>query len=321
VAWYIILTLIRQIRSSIRGKAVFVTGCDSGFGNMVAKQLDAQGVRVYAGCFTAEGRQTLEKEMSENSRAIRLDISDDKSVEDAAELVRKECADTGLYGLINNAGIYDGNMIELTPMSVHRKVMEVNFWGMVRCSTALLPLLKKAKGRIVTVTSTSGLYAGYSHASYAAAKHASEAFNSVLRQEMKVWGVQLSIIEPGFHKTGMLTQVSGSATRMLEASAKSTDRDLKESARNYGGTWVEEAEAPVKRFMGLAKDPQNVVNAMKHALTAYWPHHRYMVGYDSKFFCIVMSAIPSWISDWIVLTLISPPVPVVLRAGGAAPSH
>lgn len=112
---------------------VLVTGCDSGFGRRLALRLADRGYYVLAGCLTKDGARSLvEASGTDRIEAFELDVTSDESVARAGELVAEVTAETGLWALVNNAGIIAGHLIDLTPMEVYQKTMDVNCWGGVR---------------------------------------------------------------------------------------------------------------------------------------------------------------------------------------------
>lgn len=107
--------------------------------------------------------------------------------------IEKENPQQGLYAVVLNAGVGRGGVVDWMPLEEYRSIMEVNFFSVVAVVKACLPLLKQAKGRIVNVTSFAGLFHGAPCMSaYCASKHASEAFTTSLRLEIKGWGIKVS---------------------------------------------------------------------------------------------------------------------------------
>ncbi|KAG8536948.1 hypothetical protein GDO81_025363 [Engystomops pustulosus] len=170
-----------MILDNITGKYVFITGCDTGFGNLLAKQLDKRGMKVLAACLTEDGAENLKKETSSRLQTIILDVTDSKSVSSAAERVSKIVGNEGLWGLVNNAGC----MTAFTPNEWQKKedfvkVINVNLIGMIDVTLHLLPLVRKAQGRIVNVSSVFGRLSTVGGA-YCMSKYGVEAFSDTLR--------------------------------------------------------------------------------------------------------------------------------------------
>jgi len=123
-----------------------------------------------------------------------------------------------------------------------------------------------------------------------------------------MWKLSVSVIEPGFQSTAMLAILASAPSRNFERSSR-------EMQQTYGREWVTDSEAPMSRALQFAGNPQNVVNAMTHALEARFPKDRYLVGVDARLFGGLMRIVPSWIADRFSALLVRPPLPIVLRRG------
>ncbi|GBL86577.1 Estradiol 17-beta-dehydrogenase 2 [Araneus ventricosus] len=139
-------------------KTVLITGCDTGFGHLLAKHLDSKGFSVIACCLfpNDNGAKELQKSCSERLKVVGLDVTKDESVSQAKEFVTKNLEDSELWAIVNNAGILKGVTIELTSLRDFKDSLEVNTLGVVRVTQAFLPLLRKSKGRVVNLTSVAG---------------------------------------------------------------------------------------------------------------------------------------------------------------------
>jgi len=270
----------------IKGKVVFITGCDTGFGNMLAKQLDKQGVRVIAGCYLDESVKTWKDLFSNNSMAVQVDISDEKSVGAAYETIRQVYPD-GIFAVVNNAGINEGLAVELTPMDVYKKVMEVNYFGLIRITKAFIPLLKKTSGRFINMSSIAGVVAPPCFSPYVGSKFAIEGFSDSLRREMAVWGVDVSVIECGFMRTPMLDN-------MKNAFQRAYDRNPDNIKQLYGQEWCEHFNTEMTGMLERAGEPQSVVDVYIEALSCYRPKLRYSV---AGLFGRVLTKLPAALVD------------------------
>ncbi|CAL1280252.1 unnamed protein product [Larinioides sclopetarius] len=203
--WLFIFTHERIFKKRINpnGKAVFITGCDSGFGYQLAKQLDSYGYRVFAGCLFPEngGAAELKRGCSDKLSILHVDVTKDESMQKAKEYVLKNLESYDLWALVNNAAIYKGFSIEFSKMSDFQESLEVNSLGQVRVTRAFLPLLRECKGRIINVNSLVGRLANPHMAAYVMSKFASVAFTECLRREMEPWGIKVISIEPELFKT------------------------------------------------------------------------------------------------------------------------
>ncbi|XP_042307416.1 retinol dehydrogenase 16-like isoform X2 [Sceloporus undulatus] len=282
----------KQIVENLTEKYVFITGCDSGFGNQLARQLDARGMQVLAACFNQKGAEQLENVTSERLKTTILDVTSTESVAAVTKWV-KECIDKkGLWGLVNNAGI----ACPLAPnewlnKADFAKVLEVNLLGVVDVTLHLLPLVRKAQGRVINVSSMAGRFA-WSGGGYSPSKFALEAFSDSLRRELRPFGVSVSIIEPGSFYTGINKEVNNFFSTLWSK----VPADIKEL---YGQQYWKNIN---KTFVGARWRTKNlclVTDCMEHALTSYYPRSRYSAGWDAKLFFLPLSYLPASLMDFI----------------------
>ncbi|XP_005397312.1 PREDICTED: 11-cis retinol dehydrogenase isoform X1 [Chinchilla lanigera] len=199
--WAVLWLLRDRRRLPASSAFVFITGCDSGFGRLLALRLDQRGFRVLAGCLTPSGAEGLQQVASSRLHTTLLDVTDPQSVQQAARWVETHVQGAGLFGLVNNAGVAGviGPTPWLTQEDFHQ-VLNVNTLGPIRVTLALLPLLQQAQGRVVNITSVLGRLAA-SGGGYCVSKFGLEAFSDSLRRDVAPFGVRVSIVEPGFFRT------------------------------------------------------------------------------------------------------------------------
>ncbi|GIX87969.1 17-beta-hydroxysteroid dehydrogenase type 6 [Caerostris extrusa] len=139
-------------------KAVFITGCDSGFGNQLAKQLDSKGFRVFAGCLFSYngGAAELKRSCSSRLHIVHLDVTKDESVQKAKEFVKNNLAGCDLWAVVNNAGVLKGFTVEFSKMSDYQDTLEVNTLGQVRVTNAFCPCSESAGEGSSTSTASQG---------------------------------------------------------------------------------------------------------------------------------------------------------------------
>ncbi|XP_041807002.1 retinol dehydrogenase 1, partial [Chelmon rostratus] len=285
-------------------KHVFITGCDSGFGNLLARQLDGKGFHVIAACLTEKGAAGLAAAASPRLKTLLLDVTDGASIRRAVEFVSKEVGGRGLWGLVNNAGrsIPVGPAVWMQ-LEDFTKVLDVNLIGVIDVTLQFLPLLKKAQGRVVNVASILGRLS-LTGGGYCLSKWGVEAFSDSLRRDMQRFGIKVSIIEPGFFKTAV-TQLD-----LIEADLRRLWSRLPQADKDsYGPTYFEEYLKAQKFSMGILCSPDisKVTRCMEHALTARFPRTRYGAGWDAKLFWIPLSYLPSFVSDFVVRVLLPSP--------------
>ncbi|XP_053564126.1 retinol dehydrogenase 16 [Bombina bombina] len=283
-----------QILENLSDKYVLITGCDSGFGNLAAKQLDRRGLRVLAACLTEKGAEELKKETSSRLQTVILDVTDSESVKSATQWVTRILNGKGLWGLVNNAGI-------LIPMAPNEwlqkedfsKILNVNLLGMVDVTLSLLPLIRKARGRIVNVSSIAGRVS-LCGGGYSISKFGVEAFSDSIRRELKYFGVKVSIINPDFFKTSILD--SG---RLLENIKNAWNKAPQEIKASYGEQYFQNYCNRIHHLTLLGNTKLKIVtDCMEHALTAVNPWTRYSAGWHAKFFYMPLSYLPAWVADY-----------------------
>ncbi|XP_071991054.1 17-beta-hydroxysteroid dehydrogenase type 6-like isoform X2 [Engystomops pustulosus] len=279
---------------NLTDKYVFITGCDSGFGNLLAKQLDKLGMKVLAACLTDNGAKMLKKETSTRLQTIILDVTNSHSVSSAAKWVNDIVSDKGLWGLVNNAGV--ANPIaqsEWLTKEDYLKILNVNLLGLIDVTLKMLPMIRRAQGRVVNVASIAGRLT-FNGGGYCISKYGVETFSDSLRRELRRFGVKVSIIEPGYFKTPMANpeSVVGNMRHIWEKASE-------EIHNAYGQQNFE------KYCQKMREDLQKcstklylVTDCMEHALTAVHPMTRYSAGWDAKFFFIPLSYCPTVIADY-----------------------
>ena len=161
-----------------QGRAVLITGCDTGFGHMLALELVRRGWKVYAGCLTPQGLEALVSKAAGSAGimiAVPMDVTKQADIDRVVKQIGDECPQK-LFALVNNAGVGRGGLVDWTEMDEYRTMMEVNFFSMATVCKAFLPLLKESTGRIVNITSLAGLFPGMPFTSaYATSKHGTYA--------------------------------------------------------------------------------------------------------------------------------------------------
>ncbi|XP_077339662.1 retinol dehydrogenase 7-like [Lithobates pipiens] len=289
------------IMENVTNKYVFITGCDSGFGNLLAKQLDRRGMKVLAACLTEGGVENLKKETSKRIQTIILDVTDSQSVGSAAKWVSSIVKDEGLWGLVNNAGIEIPSCNnEWLTKEDFLNILNVNLLGVVDVTIHLLPLIRKARGRVVNVASVAGRLT-MCGGGYCMSKYGVESFSDSLRREMNPFGVKVCIIESGFYSTQMNDSKSHK-----ESLKRCWEKASEEVHKAYGVEYFGKTYTSVDIMSWFwSTKLSHVTDCMEHALTAVHPWTRYSAGWDAKFFLVPLSYLPAAILDF-VLTIGQP---------------
>ncbi|XP_017288311.1 retinol dehydrogenase 7 [Kryptolebias marmoratus] len=296
--FYLFRWVREQPRVSDRtSKYVYVTGCDSGFGNLLARHLDKLGFRVIAGCYTEKGEEELRKSCSGNLTATHLDVTSKESTAKVAAMIRDKVGECGLWAVVNNAGV----AIPTGPCDWHniedyKSMLAVNLTGVIGVTLSVLPLIKKARGRVVNVASVFGRISPVG-GPYCVSKFGVEAFNDSLRLNMAPFGVKVLCIEPGFFKTNVTdTEIHIKNVKTL------WDRLPQDVKDDYGTDYVPNAVKTIKEKVGKMCDTDlmKVVGCMEHAVSAVWPRKRYSPGWDAKLFWLPLSYMPSCVADYLM---------------------
>ncbi|XP_041530874.1 retinol dehydrogenase 7-like [Microtus oregoni] len=295
VGLWTLLRLIRErkVVSHLQDKHVFITGCDSGFGNLLARQLDRRGMRVLAACLTEKGAEELRNKTSDRLETVILDVTKTESIVAATQWVKERVGNRGLWGLVNNAGIcVPLGPIEWMNKEDFAKILDVNLLGMIEVTLSMLPLVRKARGRVVNVSSAVGRVS-FSGCGYSISKYGVEAFSDSLRRELSYFGVKVAIIEPGAFKTAL-----NSVGRLSSSIKMLWDRASSEVKEVYGEEFMLYYLRIVTSLVETcSEDLTLVTDCMEHALTSCHPRTRYSAGWDAKLLYLPMSYLPTFLSD------------------------
>ncbi|KAK3095713.1 hypothetical protein FSP39_017942 [Pinctada imbricata] len=276
------------------GRHVLITGCDSGFGKLLALRLVEMGYSVFAGCLTEEGLNELKQSSSKRLKTILLDVTKTDSIVKAVEFVESALPEgKGLWGLVNNAGVMGpSGHIQWLSAEDYQPPLQVNMLGMVETTRLFLPLLIKEKGRIVNMTSTMGRVAACS-APYCASKFAAEGYSDILRRSISRSGVSVHILEPGFFRTN-LTEFSQFSDNVEQSFEKQSESVKEYYGVQYKNDLIRKGSSNWKR---CSKRTDVVIDAYVHALSARFPRYRYVIGWDANFLFRFLWTTPEWIVD------------------------
>jgi NAD(P)-dependent dehydrogenase (short-subunit alcohol dehydrogenase family) len=291
-------------------RSVLITGASTGIGRAAALRLDGAGWKVFAGVRKQDDADSLRQAGSERIAPLILDVTDAEQIAAAAERVAAEGAG-GLDALVNNAGVAVPSPLETIPIADFRRQIEVNLTGQVAVTQAMLPSLRKASvvplrsrtslrnhgARIVFISSIGGRIAFPLTGAYHAAKFGIEAVGDVFRQELRPWGISVSIVEPGSIDTPIWERGERTADEIGE---RSPGREA------LYGKAIESYRKVIKDTAERGIPPEKAARAIEHALTASRPRARYLVGLDAKVQARLKPLIPAPIFDRIVARVMNP---------------
>ena len=243
-------------------KVILITGASSGIGFDAAQTLARQGHRVYAAARRVELMEPLK---TDGVKVLRMDVTDESSMQQGVEAVIQ--AEGRIDVLVNNAGYGFFGAIETVPLEEARRQLEVNVFGLARLTQLVLPYMRKqGSGRIVNTSSIAGKMVFYMGGWYNVTKYSVEAFSDALRMEMKPFGIDVVMIEPGAIKTdwGII------AARHLKESSEGT------AYETAGTQWANNMDWFYKTNM-LSK-PSAITKAISRAVNSRRPKARYCRG-------------------------------------------
>jgi len=280
--------------AAVASGAVLVTGSSTGIGRATALLLDGLGFRVFAGVRKEADGESLAGEASGRLEPVVLDVADETSVA-AATTAIGEATGQRLVGLVNNAGITVSGPLEGLEVDAWRHQFEVNVFGQIAVTRALLPMLRATKGRIVFMSSIGGRSAINFIGPYSASKHAIEAIGDSLRQELRPSGVQVSIVEPG-----------SIATPIWEKGAAGAGAAREQFSDDVEAVYGDAMDAFTKVAMDTGArglPAEKVAEAVAHALTAKRPRTRYLIGAEARIQAAMRVALPDRAGDAVVATM------------------
>ncbi|MGD0170059.1 MAG: SDR family oxidoreductase [Smithella sp.] len=240
-------------------KAVLITGANSGIGLATAEYLAAHGFHVYAGARDLSTLEGLSKNL--NITPVKLDVTNTADIIEVKRIIEEK--GTGLFGLVNNAGIAKAGALMDVSVEDLRTQFEVNLFGVHQITQAMFPLLLKTKGRIVMMSSDSGFFATPFFGPYCSSKFALEGYSDSLRREIIPYGVEVILIEPGRITTPIWDKGEKNLNKYADSLFAMEAKAIGEYAIRKGKT------------TGLA--PIEVAKTVYHVLIAANPKLRYIV--------------------------------------------
>src|SRR2546427_8174194 len=256
-------------------KVALVTGVSSGIGRATATLLSGRGFRVF-------GTMRKPSEINgplEGVELVRLDVRDEESVRSCLRTVLDQAG--RIDALVNNAGYTLIASLEETSIEEAKDVFETNFFGVLRMSQALLPIMREqGYGRIANISSVLGFLPAPYTGIYAASKHALEGYSESLDHEVRQFGIRVSVIEPGFTRTHI-----GQNGQLVRQPLASYDRDRNRTLDT------------IRASLAKGEDPVTVALAILEALTSRSPRVRYLAGREAKFLSRLRNWVPAKLFD------------------------
>ena len=283
-----------------RTKSVVITGASSGLGKAAAIRLTELGYRVFAGVRTESSGVDLSRLSTSVGELIpvMLDVTAAASIAGAGEFIERRCGDTGLWAVVNNAGIAISAPLECVPIDVMRTQLETNVVGALAVSQRFLPLLRASRGRIVNITSGIGNIAPPYLGAYAASQFAKEGLSDALRRELRPLGVSVSVIQPGAVGTPIWHKTRKAAEEILLVAPA-------EVVGAYRACFIEFLTMNEVRAQASNTTATDCAEAVAEALSARRPKPRYRVGADSWSSTLARRVVPDRMMDALMAAGIS----------------
>ncbi|KAJ8367687.1 hypothetical protein AAFF_G00311420 [Aldrovandia affinis] len=241
------------------------------------------------------GEDDLKKAASERLSTLHLDVTQIDSINKAAAFIKVKVGEKGLWSVVNNAGIsVPSAPCDWLNIEDYKSMLDVNLNGVIAVTLSVLPLIKKARGRVVNMASVFGRISAFG-GPYCISKYGVEAFNDSLRRNMAPFGVKVLCIEPGFFRTSVtdIDILGGNLQKLWNLLPQETKEE-------YGSDYMDKVYVMLKDDFAKMPDGDlmKVVSCMEHSIAAVHPRTRYSPGWDAKFFWLPMSYMPTCIADY-----------------------
>lgn len=285
------------MNTSSNRRAVLITGASSGIGRACVGCMSHRGWLVFAGVRKTQDEDKL-REFGSNVVPVLLDVENRISIALAVDNVRSSL-NGSLHGLVNVAGIGLARPVEYITTDDLQKMFEVNVFGQIAVTQAFLPMIRKARGRIVNISSVGAHIAIPFGGLLNATKAAFGLLTDALRLELRPFGIRVCTVEPGSIKTPAVDKTLGN----VEEAVRQLGPD---GAERYGQMLRDFTRRAYEREMH-GSSPEVVADAVHDALTARRPRIRYVVGKDSKLLAALPEVVPEILLDALRLRLFGLP--------------
>jgi len=254
--------------------------------------LAGRGWRVFAGVRKVADGEALLAGAEGQIIPVILDVTNREQIKTVVQEVGAQCGAAGLQGVVNNAGIALAGPLEFMPMKAFEKQFDVNVLGLIAVTQAVMPLIRASRGRIVLTGSNSGFMCEPFLAGYGATKHALEAIADSLRIELRPWGIEVALIQPGAIKTPIWSKSREAAEQLFVGMPP-------ECEKLYSAPIIA-LRKMVEKVPSMAIPPERVAKAVTHALESRRPRTRYPVGLDSMVGSLLVRIVPDRLLDWVI---------------------
>jgi NAD(P)-dependent dehydrogenase (short-subunit alcohol dehydrogenase family) len=282
-------TAMNSSNRADRHELIVVTGASTGIGAATARELARKGFHVLAGVRREADADALR---ADGIEPHILDITVESDIAAIADRVARDPLHRPLRALVNNAGIAINAPVETLPLAQWRRQFEVNLFGHVAMTQALLPALLSSSGTVVNISSVGGKFALPTYGAYAGSKFALEAVSDALRREVSDAGIKVVVVEPGAVRTDMAERGIATAEG-LKATMTATQ------LARYGDLTAAIA-AQARSFNDIGVSAEHAAKVIAKAATASHPRTRYTIGRDAAILARISRVVSDRVLDRIV---------------------
>jgi NAD(P)-dependent dehydrogenase (short-subunit alcohol dehydrogenase family) len=285
---------------------VLVTGASSGIGKATALILAARGWHVYAGVRKPADGVALAEAAAAELTPLLLDITDAAQIAASTKIIDEHVGSAGLAALVNNAGIGVFGPLELIGIEQFRRQLDVNVTGQLAVTQSVLPMMRRARGRVVMIGSIGTRFTPPFIGPLAASKSALASLSTALRQELAPFGIRVVLVEPG--------SIRSEAVGKLDADA----RQVLSEASPGGRALYQDAFLHLVGFFSAlhhkGSPPEAVAKAVERAVTTPRPRARYLAGKNARRMALAAAVLPPVAQDALRRRLTHQPAPESLAA-------
>ena len=263
-------------------KVILITGCSSGFGMLTAARLSSRGHFVFATMRSLAKKENLLREVARRGgkvELLQLDVTDKTSIQNAVEKIEKGKGQIDV--LVNNAGYGIGGFFEDFIDEEFRAQLDTNFFGVQNVTREVIPLMRQQRrGKIINISSIAGLYALPAFGAYNASKWALEGFSESLYFELKPFGIDVCLIEPGTYNT-----------TIFHANKRYAKNSLNPASPYF--TLSQFLDKKVDDYVShLKKDPEDIARLVEKIMNALNPSFRNFPDMQSKVIYMLRRLLP-----------------------------
>ncbi|WP_422747896.1 SDR family NAD(P)-dependent oxidoreductase [Mycobacterium sp. WMMD1722] len=291
---------------SSENEFVVVSGASTGIGAATARELARRGFHVLAGVRRAHDADIIQ---GPGVEPVILDVTHPDHIRSLASRIRDDPQRRTVRALVNNAGVGVNVPVEAYPLDQWRRLFEVNLFGHIAMTQALLPALIRARGRVVNVSSVGGRMAMATYGPYAATKFAFEAVSDALRRELANSGVGIVVVQPG----AIRTEMPGRAI----ATANDLASKMTAAQRERYGSLVRAVNTQTAAHAGRGLPAESAATVIAKAITARRPRPRYTVGREAALLGLVR-LLPDRLLDGVLAAALRPHLPAATPTGAFA---